>query len=253
MALSPRAIFSAYCVFRRSGNLQGQGSRSDVREWALAGLTGNAFIGVWNGTSGINSMAADRPLQASPFAQFQDWMAEAEKCEPNDSNAMAVATATPNGCPSVRTVLLKGVDDRGFVFYTNKESRKGDELAANPRVALLFHWKSLKRQIRIEGVVEHVTEAEADAYYESRPRNSRLGAWASPQSRPLINRIMLEERLAKMEQRYPDTIPRPDYWSGYRVVPEMFEFWQEMPYRLHDRTVYRRATGGAWEQSKLFP
>ena len=198
-------------------------------------------------------MAVDRPLATSPFAQFHDWMAEAEKWEPNDPNAMVVATATPDGHPSVRTILLKGADDRGFVFYTNKESRKGGELAVNPRVALLFYWKSLKRQIRIEGVVEHVNDAEADAYYESRPRNSRLGAWASPQSRPLVNRTILEERLAEMEKRYPDAIPRPDYWSGYRVAPEMFEFWQEMPYRLHDRTVYRRSNGGAWEQSKLFP
>jgi pyridoxamine 5'-phosphate oxidase len=198
-------------------------------------------------------MAADRPLAASPFAQFHDWMAEAEQSEPNDPNAMVVATATPNGHPSVRTILLKGADDRGFVFYTNKESRKGGELASNPWVALLFYWKSLKRQIRIEGVVELVSEAEADAYYESRPRNSRLGAWASPQSRPLVNRTILEERLAEMEKRYPDAIPRPGYWSGYRVVPEMFEFWEEMPYRLHDRTIYRRSPGGAWEQSKLFP
>ncbi len=198
-------------------------------------------------------MAADRRLAASPFAQFHDWMAEAEQSEPNDPNAMVVATATPNGHPSVRTILLKGADDRGFVFYTNKESRKGGELASNPLVALLFYWKSLKRQIRIEGVVEHVSEAEADAYYESRPRNSRLGAWASPQSRPLVNRTILEERLEEMEKRYPDAIPRPGYWSGYRVVPEMFEFWEEMPYRLHDRTVYRRSLGAAWEQSKLFP
>lgn len=198
-------------------------------------------------------MAADRPLAASPFAQFHEWMTEAEKWEPNDPNAMVVATAAPNGHPSVRTILLKGVDDREFVFYTNKESRKGGEMAANPRVALLFYWKSLKRQIRIEGMVEHVAEAEADAYFETRPRNSRLGAWASPQSRPLVNRAMLEARLAEMEKRYSDTIPRPDYWSGYRVLPELFEFWQEMPYRLHDRTVYRRSAGGAWEQSKLFP
>jgi pyridoxamine 5'-phosphate oxidase len=226
---------------------------TDAPEWALAGPTERAFIGGCKGTSGIDPMAADRLLAASPLAQFQDWMAEAEKWEPNDPNAMVVATATPNGHPSVRTVLLKSFDDRGFVFYTNKQSRKGEELAVNRRVALLFYWKSLKRQIRIEGLVEHVTEAEADAYFESRPRNSRLGAWASPQSRPLVNRTLLEERLAEMEKRYPDAIPRPDYWSGYRVVPEMFEFWQEMPYRLHDRTVYRRSSGGAWEQSKLFP
>ncbi len=134
-----------------------------------------------------------------------------------------------------------------------RRAAREEELAVNPRVALLFYWKSLKRQIRIEGMAEHVTEAEADAYFESRPRNSRLGAWASPQSRPLDNRTILEERLAEMEKRYPDAIPRPDYWSGYRVLPEMFEFWQEMPYRLHDRTVYRRSAGGVWEQSKLFP
>jgi pyridoxamine 5'-phosphate oxidase len=216
-------------------------------------IDGKSFYRAWNGTSGIDLMAGDRPLAASPFAQFHDWMEEAEKSEPNDPNAMVVATASPNGHPSARTVLLKGFDDRGFVFYTNKESRKGEELAVNPRVGLLFYWKSLKRQIRIEGVAQHVTGTEADAYFESRPRNSRLGAWASPQSRPLVNRTILEQRLVEMEKRYPDAIPRPDYWSGYRVVPEMFEFWQEMPYRLHDRTVYRRSAGGAWEQSKLFP
>jgi pyridoxamine 5'-phosphate oxidase len=198
-------------------------------------------------------MPSGESLATSPFDQFQVWMAEAEKSEPNDPNAMIVGTATRDGCPSLRTILLKGVDDRGFVFYTNKESRKGDELAANAHVALLFHWKSLRRQIRIEGTVEHVTDAEADAYYASRPRISRLGAWASLQSRPLANRTILEERLAEKERQYPDEIPRPGYWSGYRVLPELFEFWQDMPYRLHDRTVYRRAVGGAWDQSKLFP
>jgi pyridoxamine 5'-phosphate oxidase len=198
-------------------------------------------------------MPAGAPLAASPFAQFQDWMADAEQSEPNDPNAMVVATATPDGCPSSRTILLKGVDDRGFVFYTNMESRKAGELAANPRVALLFHWKSLRRQIRIEGVVEAVTDAEADAYFATRARVSRLGAWASRQSRPLANRTILEERLAEMEGRYPDDIPRPSYWSGYRVLPERFEFWQDMPYRLHDRTVYQRLPDGAWGQGKLFP
>jgi pyridoxamine 5'-phosphate oxidase len=202
---------------------------------------------------GIAPMPADGPLAASPFVQFQNWMAEAEKSEMNDPNAMIVATAAPDGHPSLRTILLKGIDERGFVFYTNKESRKGGELAVNPRVALLFYWKSLKRQIRIEGEAEHVTDAEADAYYQSRPRISRLGAWASQQSRPLANRTILEERLAEMEGRYPDEIPRPGYWSGYRVLPETFEFWQEMPYRLHDRTVYSRSSGGVWEQGKLFP
>jgi pyridoxamine 5'-phosphate oxidase len=198
-------------------------------------------------------MPAGESLATSPFDQFQVWMAEAEKSEPSDPNAMVVATTTPDGHPSLRTILLKAVDQRGFVFYTNKESRKASELAANPNVALLVHWKSLRRQIRIEGSVEHVTDAEADAYYASRPRISRLGAWASQQSRPLASRSILEERLAETERRFPDDIPRPGYWSGYRVLPERFEFWQDMPYRLHDRTVYRRSTDGAWGQTKLFP
>ncbi|HVY16302.1 MAG TPA: pyridoxamine 5'-phosphate oxidase [Rhodopila sp.] len=191
---------------------------------------------------------------ASPFDQFDAWMKEAEKVEINDPNAMILATATPDGRPSLRTVLLKGVDPRGFVFYTNKTSRKGDELAANPRASLLFYWKSLHRQIRIEGQVEDVTDAEADAYYATRARVSRLGAWASIQSRPLPERSVLEERLAEMEAKYPgDEIPRPPYWSGYRLLPSLFEFWQDMPFRLHDRTVYSPSANGAWVQSKLFP
>lgn len=192
-------------------------------------------------------------LASSPFDQFHTWMAEAEKSEPNDPNAMLVATSTPDGHPSLRAVLLKGVDGRGFVFYTNKESRKGQELGVNPYVALLFYWKSLRRQVRIEGTAEHVTDAEADAYYATRPRNSRLGAWASPQSRPLEDRRALERRLAEAEQRFADEIPRPAYWSGYRVLPKQFEFWQDMPYRLHDRTVYARSGSGGWEQTKIFP
>ncbi len=198
-------------------------------------------------------MPAGAPLAASPFVQFQNWMADAEKSEPNDPNAMVVGTATADGRPSLRAVLLKGVDERGFVFYTNKESRKALELAANPQASLLFHWKSLRRQIRIEGAIESVTDAEADAYYQSRPRISRLGAWASQQSRPLARRALLEERLAEMEARFPEEVPRPGHWSGYRVLPGTFEFWQDMPYRLHDRTIYRRSADGAWEQSKLFP
>jgi len=197
-------------------------------------------------------------LHADPFTQFDLWMAEAIEHEPIEANAMTVVTATPDGRPSARTVLLKGADTRGFVFYTNKESRKAAELAANPRAFLLFHWKSLARQIRIEGAVEHVTDAESDAYFATRARVSRLGAWASAQSRPLASRSELEQRLAHYEARYPgEDIPRPPYWSGYRVIPESFEFWQNMPYRLHDRTTYTRAPGtqapGGWTIGKLFP
>jgi pyridoxamine 5'-phosphate oxidase len=151
-------------------------------------------------------------------------------------------------------VLLKGADARGFVFYTNMESRKGGELAANTRAALLFHWKPLGRQVRIEGRVEHVTDAEADAYYATRARISRLGAWASDQSRVLPDRAELERRLAAYEAKYPgEDIPRPPHWSGFRIVPERFEFWQNMPFRLHDRTVYTRAADGGWTTGKLFP
>lgn len=189
-----------------------------------------------------------------PFARFREWMAEAEASEPTEANAMTVATATPDGRPSARAILLKGVDARGFVFYTNKTSRKSAELAANRHVALLFHWKSLARQIRIEGVVEPVTDAEADAYFASRPRISRLGAWASDQSHPLDSRLTLERRLAEYEAKYPgEDIPRPPYWSGYRVLPDSFEFWQNMPFRLHDRTTYTRSPDGGWTVGKLFP
>ena len=194
-----------------------------------------------------------------PFAKFNEWLAAAETSEPNDPTAMTLATAGPDGAPSARMVLLKGIDGpaagsrRGFVFYTNRESRKADELAANAAVALLFHWKSLRRQVRVEGRALPASEAEADAYYASRPRNSRLGAWASDQSRPLADRATLERRLADMERRFPDdAIPRPPHWGGYRVIPARFEFWQDMPFRLHDRTVFARA-GDGWATGKLFP
>lgn len=189
-----------------------------------------------------------------PFARFREWFAEAEASEPSDANAMAVVTSTPDGKPSARTILLKGVDDRGLVFYTNKQSRKSGELAANSAIFLLFFWKSLGRQIRIEGSVEHVTDAEADAYFATRPRISRLGAWASDQSRPLADRTTLERRLAEYEAKYPgEDIPRPPHWSGYRVLPTLFEFWQNMPFRLHDRSVYQRDGHGGWTTGKLFP
>jgi len=192
-------------------------------------------------------------LVTDPFAKFAEWMSEAWAHEPEDANAMTLATASPEGIPAARIVLLKGADERGFVFYTNTQSRKGDELAANTRAALLFHWKPQGRQVRIEGHVEPVTAAEADAYYATRARISRLGAWASDQSRVLPGRAELERRLAQYEAKYPgEDIPRPPHWSGYRIVPERFEFWQNMPFRLHDRTVYTRAAGG-WSIGKLYP
>jgi len=192
--------------------------------------------------------------QTDPFARFQAWLAAAEASEPNDPNAMTLATATADGRPSARMVLLKGVDDRGFVFYTNRESRKGGELAENPHAALLFHWKSLRRQVRVEGPVEEVSAAESDSYFASRPRLSRLGAWASDQSRPLSSRAVLVGRVAELELRYKfGEIPRPPHWGGYRLVPEAFEFWQDMPYRLHDRSRLTRAAGGGWDESRLFP
>jgi pyridoxamine 5'-phosphate oxidase len=201
-----------------------------------------------------HSMPDSVTLVTDPFAHFEEWMAEAWTHEPEDANAMTLATATPGGMPTARIVLLKGADARGFVFYTNTQSRKGEELAANARAALLFHWKPQGRQVRIEGRVEPVTEAEADTYYATRPRISRLGAWASDQSRALPDRAELEHRLAEYEAKYPgENIPRPPHWSGYRVVPERFEFWQNMPYRLHDRTIYTKVTGGGWAIGKLYP
>jgi len=203
-------------------------------------------------------MADETADRSDPFRWFDAWMEEARETEPADPNAMTLATATQAGLPSARIVLLKGVDGpaaepRGFVFYTNKQSRKADDLAANPVCALLFHWKSRQRQIRIEGRVGHVTDAEADAYFASRLRISRLGAWASDQSRPLASRAELERRLAEYEKRFPgEAIPRPPHWSGYRVIPERFEFWQDMPFRLHDRSIFVRE-GTGWTQGKLFP
>ena len=188
-----------------------------------------------------------------PFAHFESWMAEATKSEPNDPNAVCLATATPEGIPSARMVLLKGLDPRGFVFYTNLESRKGGELAANPHAALCFHWKTLHRSVRVEGAVEPVTGAEADAYYASRARGSRIGAWASRQSRPLESRFALEKAVAEYTMKFGvSEIPRPAFWSGFRVLPKRIEFWRDMPFRLHDRQVFHRV-GEGWQVEALYP
>ncbi|HET9512089.1 MAG TPA: pyridoxamine 5'-phosphate oxidase [Sphingomonas sp.] len=191
---------------------------------------------------------ADDPIQI-----FDAWLREAEAGEPNDPNAMALATADDEGRPSVRMVLLKGHDARGFVFYTNRESRKADELAENAQAALLFHWKSLRRQVRVEGAVTLVTDAESDAYFATRSRASQLGAWASDQSRPLDDRSTFEARYAEMERRFDGRdIPRPPHWGGYRVVPDSIELWEDRPGRLHHRRVFTR-TGDAWSEGLLFP
>jgi pyridoxamine 5'-phosphate oxidase len=188
-----------------------------------------------------------------PFALFDTWFAAARAAEPALAEAMALATVTPAGMPSVRMVLLKDASRDGFVFYTNLESRKGDELAANPSAALCLYWKSLGRQIRVQGRVEPVSAAEADAYFASRPRESRIGAWASDQSRPLDSRATLEARVAAVEARHPgEVVPRPENWSGRRLVPQAIEFWQEGPFRLHDRVEFTRTPQG-WARTRLYP
>ncbi|MGE3528043.1 MAG: pyridoxamine 5'-phosphate oxidase [Methyloceanibacter sp.] len=190
-----------------------------------------------------------------PFPLFRAWMAEAEAAEPADPEAMAVATADASGLPNVRMVLLKGADERGFVFYTNSESAKGEELAANPQAALLFYWKSLGRQIRIRGPVEPASEAEADAYFATRHRASQIGACASRQSRPLKSRAALVAEVARLTASFGvGKVPRPAHWHGYRVIPLEIEFWQNGPFRLHDRIVFRRADAKApWTKTRLYP
>ena len=192
-------------------------------------------------------------MATDPFALFDEWLAEARTSEINDPEAMALATADASGQPSVRMVLLKGHGPDGFVFYTNEQSAKGEDLAANPRAALLFHWKSLRRQVRVEGKVERVPDAQADVYFATRARDSQLGAWASDQSRRLDSRQTFESRFEEVKRRFEgEDVPRPPHWRGYRVVPERVEFWLDRPHRLHERRLFTR-DGEGWTEGLLYP
>ena len=192
-------------------------------------------------------------MATDPFELFDTWFAEARESEPNDPEAMALATADAQGRPSVRMVLLKGHGPDGFVFYTNEQSAKGGQLAANPKAALLFHWKSLRRQVRIEGAVERVGNEQADAYFASRARDSQLGAWASDQSRPLDSQATFDQRFEEVKRRFDgQDVPRPPHWGGYRVVAERIEFWTDRPHRLHERRLFVRG-GDTWREGLLYP
>lgn len=192
-------------------------------------------------------------MASDPFALFDEWFATARANEPNDPEGMALATADASGQPSVRMVLLKGHDSNGFIFYTNEESAKAEQLASNPRAALLFHWKSLRRQVRIEGKVEQVSDAQADDYFATRARDSKLGAWASDQSRPLDSRATFEQRFDDMKRKFDgQEVPRPPHWGGFRLIPERFEFWTDRPSRLHERRLFKH-DGNGWTEGLLYP
>jgi pyridoxamine 5'-phosphate oxidase len=200
-------------------------------------------------TSGDSTQADE------PFALFAAWFGEATRAEPADPNAMALATVDAAGLPNVRMVLMKGIDENGFVFYTSRNSQKGQELMANQNAGLAFYWKSLKRQVRVRGTTEIVSDAEADAYFASRPRGAQIGAWASQQSAPLESRSAFEKAVAMTAARHAiGAVPRPPYWIGYRVVPTAIEFWHDRPFRLHDRLAFTRAKPGApWTKTRLYP
>jgi pyridoxamine 5'-phosphate oxidase len=206
-------------------------------------------------TALTSSDPADFTAADEPFQLFGQWLADAEASEPNDANAMALATADADGLPDVRMVLLKGFDAQGFVFFTNTGSAKGQELSGNMKAALVFHWKSLRRQVRARGPVTVVSDKEADEYFASRPRGSRIGAWASQQSQPLESRFALEKAVARFTAKYGiGEIPRPAHWTGFRIRPVQIEFWHDRPFRLHDRLVFRRAVpDGVWSKARLFP
>lgn len=198
---------------------------------------------------------SDFTAAQEPFDLFRQWFADASASEPNDPNAMALATVDPAGMPDVRMVLMKGYDAHGFVFYTNTGSAKGTQLLASRKAAIVFHWKSLHRQVRVRGPIEQVSDAEADAYFQSRPRDSRIGAWASQQSRPLESRFALEKAVAVNAAKYAvGTVPRPPHWTGFRIRPVTIEFWHDRPFRLHDRITFSRAEpNGDWTKRRLYP
>ncbi|MEJ8473394.1 pyridoxamine 5'-phosphate oxidase [Roseibium algae] len=198
---------------------------------------------------------SDFTQASKPFELFDEWLEDAKQSEVNDPNALSLASVDPSGLPNVRMVLLKGFDDRGFVFYTNLESAKGQELLSAGKAAMCFHWKSLRRQVRIRGAIVQVEDSEANEYYQSRARGSRIGAWASKQSRPLESRFALEKEVARYTAKFAiGDIPRPDHWSGVRLVPTSIEFWHDRPFRLHDRVLFtRNSDGDDWSKDRLYP